>query len=99
MKMKNEHFVHHFYCEGLFLLKGATKGNQGGIPSLQAELEWTGYIQITEQINNNEEKTRKCFKHNNCTKTVSEGCQNNAVKVFSTQNVWLCWQKVYISHK
>ena len=38
----------------IFLLKGATKANQGGIPSLQAELEWTGYIQITEQMNNDE---------------------------------------------
>ena len=46
----------------IFLLKGATKANQGGIPSLQAELEWTGCIQFTEMIDNGSNiKTRKCL--------------------------------------
>ena len=51
----------------IFLLKGATKANQGGIPSLQAELEWTGCIQFTKMIDNGNGIKKEVLK---CTHTV-----------------------------
>ena len=46
----------------IFLLKGERSKWTESIPSLQAELEWTGCIQFTEMIDNGSNiKTRKCL--------------------------------------
>ena len=74
--MKNEHFVITLLQGPIFLLKGErSKAHQGGIPCLQAELEWTGYIQITELINNDEDKNKEsALLHKNCKGRVPKQC-------------------------